>query len=81
MKKMKEHKYRVKAKEITTHNFTILASDKDEAEEIAYDVLHGKATNEELDSVLDESINMNDQFTSRELKRSSCRGYQTEEME
>ena len=39
---MKKHKYRVKAQEVTTHTFTINANEKDDAEEIAYNVLHGK---------------------------------------
>ena len=42
---MKKHKYRVKAQEVTTHTFTINANEKEDAEEIAYNVLHGKATN------------------------------------
>lgn len=78
---MRLNKYRVKAQEITTHTFTIAASEKDEAEEIAYDVLHGKATNEELDAVLDEMIDMNDHISSRELKRTRKRNYNKEESE
>ncbi len=76
---MKKHRYRVKAQEVTTHTFMINAAEKDEAEEIAYDVLHGRATNEELDAVLDESIEMNDHFTSREVKNTRKRSYEQEE--
>ena len=76
---MKKHKYRVKAQEVTTHTFTIHAPEKDEAEEIAYNVLHGRATNEELDAVLDESIEMNDHFSSREVKNTRMRRYKQEE--
>ena len=53
---MRTHKYRVKAQEITTHTFTINAQEKDDAEEIAYNVLHGRATNEELDALFDKDI-------------------------
>ena len=76
---MKKHRYRVKAQEVTTHTFMINAAEKDEAEEIAYDVLHGRATNEELDAVLDESIEMNDHFSSREVKNTRMRRYEQEE--
>ena len=76
---MKKHRYRVKAQELTTHTFTIHASEKDEAEEIAYNVLHGRATNEELDAVLDETVEMNDHFTSREVKNSRILSYEKEE--
>lgn len=76
---MKKHRYRVKAQELTTHTFTIHASEKDEAEEIAYNVLHGRATNEELDAVLDESIEMNDHFTSREVKNTRKHRFEQEE--
>ena len=76
---MKQHRYRVKAQEVTTHTFTIHAPEKDEAEEIAYNVLHGRATNEELDAVLDETVEMNDHFTSREVKNSRIRSYEKEE--
>ena len=76
---MKKHRYRVKAQEVTTHTFMINAAEKDEAEEIAYDVLHGRATNEELDAVLDEAVEMNDHFTSREVKNSRIRSYEKEE--
>ena len=76
---MKKHRYRVKAQELTTHTFTINASEKDEAEEIAYNVLHGRATNEELDAVLDESIEMNDHFSSREVKNTRMRRFEQEE--
>ena len=53
---MRKHKYRVKAQEITTHTFTINAPEKDDAEEIAHNVLHGRATNEELDAVLEGQV-------------------------
>jgi len=76
---MKRNRYRVKAQEITTHIFIIAASEKDEAEEIAYDVLHGKATNEELDAVLDEMVDMDDHFSSRELKGTHNRHYDKED--
>ena len=76
---MKKHRYRVKAQELTTHTFTIHASEKDEAEEIAYNVLHGRATNEELDAVLDEVVEMNDHFSSREVKNTRMRRYEQEE--
>lgn len=76
---MRKHKYRVKAQEITTHTFTIHAPEKDDAEEIAYNLLHGRATNEELDAVLDESVEMNDHFTSREVKGTHKRAYEQEE--
>ncbi len=72
---MRKHRYRVKAQEVTTHTFTITAPEKDDAEEIAYNVLHGKATNEELDSVLDETVEMNDHFSSREVKGTHRRAY------
>ncbi len=78
---MKKHKYRVKAQEVTTHTFTITANEKDDAEEIAYNVLHGKATNEELDAVLDETVEMNDHFSSREVKGTRRRTYEQEEPE
>ena len=78
---MKKHKYRVKAQEVTTHTFTINANEKDDAEEIAYNVLHGKATNEELDAVLDETVEMNDHFSSREVKNTRMRRYEQEEPE
>ena len=76
---MRNHKYRVKALEITTHTFTINALEKDDAEEIAYNVLHGRATNDELDAVLNETVEMNDHFTSREVKNSRIRSYEKEE--
>lgn len=44
-------------------------------------MLHGKATNEELDAVLDEMIDMNDHISSRELKRTRKRSYNKEESE
>ena len=76
---MRNHKYRVRAQEVITHTFTINAPEKDDAEEIAYNVLHGRATNEELDAVLDETIEVNDHFTSREVKNiRKCR-YEQEE--
>lgn len=79
---MRKHKYRVKAQEITTHTFTINAPEKDDAEEIAYNVLHGRATNEELDAVLDETVEMNDHFTSREVgKNARIRSYEKEEID
>ncbi|MBR5620306.1 MAG: hypothetical protein IKW76_11255, partial [Clostridia bacterium] len=65
--------------EVITHTFTINAPEKDDAEEIAYNVLHGRATNEELDAVLDETVEMNDHFTSREVKNSRIRSYEKEE--
>ena len=76
---MKKHRYRVKAQELTTHTFTIAATEKDEAEEIAYDVLHGRATNEELDAVLDERMDIDHRFSSRELKRTRKRSCCQEE--
>jgi hypothetical protein len=76
---MRNHKYRVKAQEITTHTLTINAPEKDDAEEIAYNVLHGRATNEELDAVLDETVEVNDHFISREVKNSRIRSYEKEE--
>lgn len=76
---MKKHRYRVKAQELTTHTFTIAAAEKDEAEEIAYDVLHGRATNEELDAVLDERMDIDNRFSSRELKRTRKRSCCQEE--
>ena len=42
-------------------------------------MLHGRATNEELDAVLDETVEMNDHFTSREVKNSRIRSYEKEE--
>jgi len=78
---MKQNKYRVKAQEITTHIFTVKASEKDEAEEIAYNVLHGKATNEELDAVLDETVDIDDHFSAHELKGTRKRSYSKEETE
>lgn len=60
--------YRVKAQEITTHTFMIEAADKDDAEYIAYKVIRGSASNEEMDAVMDENIEMTDHFTSRKVK-------------
>ena len=60
--------YRVKAQEITTHTFMIEAADKDDAEYIAYKVIRGIASNEEMDAVMDENIEMTDHFTSRKVK-------------
>ena len=59
--------YRVKAQEITTHTFMIEAADKDDAEYIAYKVIRGSASNEEMDAVMDENIEMTDHFTSRKV--------------
>ena len=52
---MKNHRYRVKAQEVTTHTFTINAPEKDDAEEI------------------------NDHFSSREVKGTRKRTYEQEE--